>query len=132
MRRSIQTSLRQTKEPSCSIRLNDTTKQALSESPLSAKDKRALAILQNSTVKEKSHYKTALLWKHEPNLPNNRAMAVSRLHSTEKKLKKNPELAEKYQNVINDYVTNGHARKMSPEEAKIATQKRGTYHIMQH
>ena len=106
------------------------TKQALSESPLSAEDKRALAILQNSTVKEKSHYKTALLWKHEPNLPNNRAMAVSRLHSTEKKLKKNPELAEKYQNVINDYVTNGHARKMSPEEAKIATPK--TWYLPHH
>jgi len=32
------------------------TKQALSESPLSAEEKRALAILQNSTVKEKSNY----------------------------------------------------------------------------
>ena len=57
-------------------------------------------------------------------------MAVSRLHSTEKKLKKNPELEEKYQNVINDYVTNGHARKMSPEEAKIATPK--TWYLPHH
>jgi len=50
-------------------------------------------------------------------------MAVSRFLSTEKKLKKNPELVEKYQNVINDYVTNGYARKMPPEKAKIATPK---------
>ena len=50
-------------------------------------------------------------------------MAVSRFLSTEKKLKKNPELVEKYQNVINDYVTNGHARKMPREKAKIATPK---------
>ena len=55
-------------------------KQAVSASALSAEDKRALAILH-------SHYKTALLWKHEPNLPNNRAMAVSRYPSAEKVLK---------------------------------------------
>ena len=87
------------------------TKRVLSESTLSVEDKQALAILESNTVKEEGHYKTALLWKCEPVLPNNYAMAVSRLHSTEKKLKKNPELAEKYQNVINDYVTKGHAQK---------------------
>ena len=83
------------------------TKQVLSESTLSVEDKRALAILESSTVKEEGHYKTALLWKRKPALPNNHAMAVSRLHSTERKLKRMPELAEKYQNVINDYVTKG-------------------------
>ena len=49
------------------------------ESTLSVKDKRALAILESSTVKEEGHYRTALLWKDEAILPNNRAMAVSRL-----------------------------------------------------
>ncbi len=88
------------------------TKQVPSDSTLSVEDKRALAILESSTVKEEGHYKTPLLWKGEPGLPNNRAMAVSRLHSTEKKLKKNPELAEKYQNVINVYVAKGHAQRM--------------------
>ena len=47
-------------------------------------------------------------------------MAVSRLHCTEKK---NPELAEKYQNVINDYVAKGHAQKMTEEEAEATTPK---------
>ena len=74
---------------------------------------RALAILENTTVKEEGHYKTALQWKGEPDFTNNRAMAVSTLHCTEKKLKKNTELAEKYYNVINDYVAKGHAQKMT-------------------
>ena len=53
------------------------TKQVLSESTLSVEDKRVLAILESSTVKEEGHYKTALLWKHKAALPNNHAMAVS-------------------------------------------------------
>ena len=76
------------------------TKQAPSEAGMSAEDRRALSILEGSTVKEEGHYKTALLWKGEPSLPNNRAMTVSRLHSTKRKLMKNPELATKYRDVI--------------------------------
>ena len=38
-------------------------------------------------------------------------------------LKKNPELAEKYQNVVDDYVTKGDNRKMTPEEAEIVNYK---------
>ena len=106
------------------------TEQVLSESTLSVEDRRALAILESSTVKEEGHYKTALLWKREPALPNNRAMAVSRLHSTERKLKRIPELAEKYQNVINDYVTKGYAQRMSQEEAKVTTSK--TWYLPHH
>ena len=90
------------------------TKQSFSEPAMSTDDKQALKILQTGTVKEESHYKTPLLWDGEPNQPtNNRAMAVSRLHPTEKKLKKNPELAKKYQDVISVYVAKVHARKMS-------------------
>ena len=60
--------------------------QAPSEAGTSGEDRRALSILEGSTVKEEGHYKTALLWKGEPSLPNNCAMAVSGLHSTERKL----------------------------------------------
>ena len=97
---------------------------------MSSDDKQALKILQTGTVKEESHYKTPLLWDGKPNLPNNRAMAVSRLHSTEKKLKTNPELAKKHQDVISDYVAKGHARKMTPEEATITSSK--TWYLPHH
>ena len=106
------------------------TKRALHESALSVDDKRARPILESTTVKEEGHYKTALLWKGEPDLPNNRAMAVSRLDCTEKKHKKNPELTEKYQNVINDYVVKGHSQKMTEEEAEATTPKTWSCHTM--
>ena len=106
------------------------TKQAPSDSGVSAEDRRALSILESSTVKEEGHYKTALLWKAEPSLPNNRAMAVSRLHSTERKLKKNPELARKYRDVINSYISKGHAKKLTPEESRKTTSR--TWYLPHH
>ena len=106
------------------------TKRALHESALSVDDKRALAIIENATVKEEGHYKTALLWKGQPDLPNNRTMTVSRLHCSEKKLKKNPALAETYQNVINDYVAKGNAQKMTEEEVEATTPK--TWYLPHH
>ena len=63
-------------------------------------------------------------------MPSNHGMAVSRLHYAEKKLKKKPELAEKYQNVINDYVTKGHAQRMTQEVAKVTTSK--TWYLPHH
>lgn len=108
-----------------------TNEPTQSKSPMSIEDKRALMTLQNTTVLEDGHYKTALLCKEDdPNLPNNRAMAISRLYSTEKKLKKRPDLAKKYTEAINDYVTKGHARKMPLEEAKITTSK--TWYLPHH
>ena len=67
---------------------------------------------------KKATIKKALLWKGEPNFPKNRVMAVSRLHFTERKLKKNPGLTRKYQDAINSYISNGHAKKLTPEESK--------------
>ena len=100
------------------------TKQAPSEAGMSAEDRRALSILESSTAKEEGHYKTALLWKGEPSL---RAMAVSRLHSTERKL---PELARKYRDVINSYISKGHAKKLTPEESKKTTSR--IWYLLHH
>ena len=66
-------------------------KQVLSEPTLPVEDKRALAILQRSTMKDEGRNKTALL-----SLPDNRVMLVSRLCSTEKKLNKNPQLEKDF------------------------------------
>ena len=97
---------------------------------LSIEAQRALAVLQSSTVKEQGHYKTPLLWKGEPIMQNSRAMAVSRLHSTERKFKKDPELTVKYEKVINDYVNRGHPKKMTHEEAKLTSLR--TWYLPHH
>ena len=53
---------------------------------------------------ENGHYVVAVPWRNErPNLPNNRPLAEKRLESTERKLEKNPEIAETYQKVIEEY-----------------------------
>ena len=61
-------------------------------------------------------YQISVPWKSErPQLPNNRQMAVSRLTSTEKNLKKNPEVAAEYQKTIDAYVSKGYLRKVNLE-----------------
>ena len=51
------------------------------------------------------HYVVAVPWRNErPSLPNNRPLAEKRLESTEQKLEKNPEIAEAYQKVIEEYL----------------------------
>ncbi|XP_078380261.1 uncharacterized protein LOC144663221 [Oculina patagonica] len=50
-------------------------------------------------------------------------MAVKRLESTERKLKRDEDLAKKYCAIIEDYVDKGYARKLSPEEAAVPTPK---------
>jgi len=52
------------------------TKQVLPETTISVEDKTALAILENSKGKDENHYIAAMLWKREPALSNNHAIAA--------------------------------------------------------
>ena len=54
---------------------------------------------------ENDHYVVAVPWRDDrPSLPNNRPLAEKRLESTERKLTKNPEIAESCQKVIEEYL----------------------------
>ena len=65
-----------------------------------------------------------LLWKtHDTEFPDNRVMAERRLCSTEKVLKRDNALAEKYKEIIDGYVAKGHARKLTPEESAVSSKK---------
>ena len=55
--------------------------------------------------------------------PANRALAERRLCSTEKVLKLDTALAEKYKEIIDSYVAKGYARKLTPDESAIPTKK---------
>ena len=48
-------------------------------------------------------------------------MAERRLRSTEKALKHDDTLAKKSNEIIDGYVTKGHARKLTPEETAVQT-----------
>ena len=57
---------------------------------MSKDEKRAMSILQTSTVLKNQRYEIPLLWKEDlPKLPNNKELALQRL---EKKLQKSTEL----------------------------------------
>jgi len=59
-----------------------------------------------------------MLWREgEVKFPDKRLMAEKRLASTERKLKRDEELAKKYCAIIEDYVDKGYARKLAPEES---------------
>ena len=67
-------------------------------------------------------YEVEMLWKpNSPELPNNYEMAVNRLISTEKRLLKDPQLAESYPEVISKYIEKGYISKVSPSKTEEKT-----------
>ncbi|XP_038106615.1 uncharacterized protein LOC119766248 [Culex quinquefasciatus] len=80
-------------------------------------DRRARVILENTTVKVGGRYETGLLWRSDDyDFPNSYPMAVRRLEQLEKKLSKNPELAENVRRQITEYQLKEYAHKATPKE----------------
>ena len=93
-------------------------------SPRSIEDKKALKILEETVKHVGDRYQVGMLWKRpDVEFPDNKAMAEKRLTSTEKALKRDDALAEKYKEIIDGYVAKGFARKLSPEEAAVPVKK---------
>ena len=73
--------------------------------PPSCEDKRALETLETTVKHVCDRYEVGMLWREgEVKLPDNRLMAEKRLESTERKLKRDEELAKEYCVIIEDYV----------------------------
>ena len=82
-------------------------------------EKRSLNILEETTVIKDNPVETGLSWKSNvPHLPANRKMAINRLESLEKKFQKNLDFAKLYHDQTEEYITLGHARQLTKEEAK--------------
>ena len=89
------------------------------EKPLSMEDKIALKITENTTCCVGGRYEVGMLWKEkERQFPNNVAMAKHRLECLRRRLTKpgNEEMAVKYREVMDSYISSGFARKLSEEE----------------
>ena len=68
-------------------------------------EKRAVSILEKTIVLKDGHYEIGLLRKNDrPSLPYNRQLAVQRFNNLEKKLYRNPKLAQKYRDTINEHI----------------------------
>jgi hypothetical protein len=65
-----------------------------------------------------------------PQLPDNRTVALSRLFALERRFNRDPEFATKYQAVLEDYINLGHARLLTADEVRHKTGK--TWYLPHH
>ena len=101
------------------------------ESSPSEKDRKLSSFLEANTSLVSGHYCVPMLWKNEStDLPDNKLLAIKRFKLLKKRLRANPDVYEKYRAIINDYVTNGYARRMTKEETAITTPK--TWYLPHH
>ena len=84
---------------------------------ISPNEKRSLELLKKTTKFVNGHFQVGLLWKNDfPILQNNRKLAIQRFKSLENRFLKNSEFFNMYKNQINDYITSGQTKLLSPEE----------------
>jgi hypothetical protein len=88
------------------------------ETLLSAEDQLAMKVIAQGTIKtEQKTFISRMPWKSAtPHLPNNREMALRRLHLLEKRLLRAPELYAKYRSAIEEDIRKGYIRELSAEE----------------
>ncbi|XP_043217554.1 uncharacterized protein LOC122379409 [Amphibalanus amphitrite] len=74
-------------------------------------------MMESTTKWRGDRYETGLLWKPDcAPLPNDRSMALRRLESTEKALRRAPEKAAAYRDTMREYLDKGYARLLTEEE----------------
>ena len=74
-------------------------------------------LIEESCFKVENQWMIPYPWKKDPNLlPDNRGLAIKRLESTERRLKRNPEQAEAYCKQMEEMENMKFARKLSKEE----------------
>ncbi|XP_058128544.1 uncharacterized protein LOC131292823 [Anopheles ziemanni] len=84
---------------------------------LSRSDERALTILESTTRLIDERYETSLLWKSDDiSLPDNRKMALKRLECLERRMKREPDLANAVNEKLTEHLSKGYVRKLLPEE----------------
>ncbi|KAK3737962.1 hypothetical protein QZH41_000763 [Actinostola sp. cb2023] len=100
----------------CNLEFNDSTYEP--KTSMSQNDRRALEIMQTTTVKlEDNHYEIALPWKNDPPcLYDNKSQAERRLQLLKKRLQKDPVVLEKYKDFMDNLLSKNHARKLSSED----------------
>ena len=82
--------------------------------------KKALHILESTTVIKDNKFEVGLLRKKENiMLPDNRELSEKRPYSLEKKFTKNPHFKQLYEQQINDYIEKGYAKKLSQNELPL-------------
>ena len=80
----------------------------INDSPVDSDDDIALKTFNETLQYQNGRYMVTWPWKEErPDLPDNKALALGRLQSLVKKMKKNPQLIQKYDEIIKDQLKRG-------------------------
>ncbi|KAF2901538.1 hypothetical protein ILUMI_04659 [Ignelater luminosus] len=89
-----------------------------SSQTIAAKElKRTLHIMETTLSYEEDYYKIGLLWKYDNmEIPDSRSMAIQRLNCLENRIQRNPELSEKINQQLEDFVIKVYIRKLTTEE----------------
>ena len=99
---------------------------------MSLEDEKALSIIVQSLSVVDGHYQVDLPFRDQPNLPNNRNIAERRLNSLKSRLKKDPDLYEKYKRGIDDNVKKGYAEKVSKDQSKDIHDNGNVWYLPHH
>jgi len=92
-----------------------------------------MQIIEDITRLVDGRYEVGMLWKKdERQFPNNLVMAKQRLESLRRRLTKsgNEEMATKYREVMDSYISSGFARKLSEKE--LATESSNHRYLPHH
>lgn len=90
---------------------------------LSAEDRSAIAVMNNTAVNIGDRWEVGLLWKNDLPLVESRPAALKRLYCLERKMDKDADFAKQYSDKIVDYIEKGYARKLSHAEAATTNDK---------
>ena len=85
----------------------------------SIEDKRALEMMEQSLKVVNEHFQVGLPWRTNhpyPYLPNNRLMVERRDALLKKRLLRDEDLFSKYNATMNEYMEEGHAERVPPDE----------------
>ena len=84
---------------------------------LSIEHRRAMSILDSTTVLQNGHYEIGLLWRNSDTvLPDNVHTAQRRYDSVAKRLCNKSDFATTYVKTVNDYIAKGYAQKLNGED----------------
>ena len=88
----------------------------ISDSPVDSDNDVALKKFKETLKYEQGRYTVTWRWKEDqPDLPENRALALGRLKSTVNSMKNNPDLIQKYDDIISDQLKRGIIEKVGSE-----------------
>ncbi|CAB3994162.1 Hypothetical predicted protein [Paramuricea clavata] len=87
------------------------------ETQRSVEDENAMRILEETTKKVDGRYEVPLLWKNGGSMQNNRTVAEHRLALLERRLQRDPNLAEAYKETIHRDLEKGYVKRIVLNEA---------------